>query len=384
MHVCHLKNSNEYKGRVVFRGGVVKDDSDSHVVFTEQESSASHVTVAKVLDVIVKLLWAAGQASEFVSACTQGKTEDAPKLLQRSEIKCAVDISDQKIWKLFKILLLLLELMCSHTSWQDYFGRDSSKRFSSKTDVRKLQSGTVSSCIDNKDYFFPFSWTIWRWQDNLDLMCKRFMKRVDLENQRNKSQRDSSKFQVDTRLLCRMTGRWWWTGEREDVSLENNTNHTSKEEGEQNSPVWIIERNTDGSASESPSEFASSRFLTSIQARSRVEAAELTTSLRTPSPNRSRCHSSSKRGIRDGVRISGTAGDHEWGVMTLFWRERGDSSSKVVSNRQMHFRIVDTRVVSSSVTSEDHVSCWVVGILVHWLGACCVTLSFMETFGSTW
>ena len=164
MHVCHHKNSIEYKGRVVFQGDVVKDDSGSHAVFTEQESSASHVTVVKVLDVIVKLLWVAGQADEFVSACTQGKTKDTPKLLQNSELKCAVDISDQKFWKTFKILLLLLEGICTHACWQDYFGRDSPKRFYSKTDVRKLRSGTVSSCIDNKDYFFPFSWTIWRWQ----------------------------------------------------------------------------------------------------------------------------------------------------------------------------------------------------------------------------
>ena len=164
MHVYPFMNSIEYKGRVVFRGDVVKDDSGSHAVFTEQESSASHVTGVKVLDVIVKLLWVAGQAGEFVSACTQGKTEDTPKLLRVSELKCAVDISGQKFGKTFEILLFLLEGMCTHTSWQDCFGRDSSKRFYSKTDVRKLQSGTVSSCIDNKDSFFPFSWTIWRWQ----------------------------------------------------------------------------------------------------------------------------------------------------------------------------------------------------------------------------
>ena len=69
----------------MFRDDFVKDDSGSHAVFTEQELSASHVTVAKVLDVIVKLLCVAGQATEFVSACTQGKTEDAQKLLQLSK-----------------------------------------------------------------------------------------------------------------------------------------------------------------------------------------------------------------------------------------------------------------------------------------------------------
>ena len=44
---CHLKNSEldptfeKYKGRVVLRGDIVKDDSGSYAVFTEQGSSAS-------------------------------------------------------------------------------------------------------------------------------------------------------------------------------------------------------------------------------------------------------------------------------------------------------------------------------------------------------
>ena len=42
MDLCHLKNSElepqyqKYKDRVVLRGDVVKDDSDSYAVFTEQ------------------------------------------------------------------------------------------------------------------------------------------------------------------------------------------------------------------------------------------------------------------------------------------------------------------------------------------------------------
>ena len=46
----HLKNSeleqkfHKYKGRVVLRGDVVKDDSGSYAVFTEQGSSASQMT----------------------------------------------------------------------------------------------------------------------------------------------------------------------------------------------------------------------------------------------------------------------------------------------------------------------------------------------------
>ena len=53
MDLCHLKNlelvpqDQKYKGRVVLRGDIVKDDSGSYAVFTEQGSSASQMTAAK-------------------------------------------------------------------------------------------------------------------------------------------------------------------------------------------------------------------------------------------------------------------------------------------------------------------------------------------------
>ena len=53
MDICHLKNAEleakhqKYKGRVVLRGDIVKDDSGSWAVFTEQGSSASQMTAAK-------------------------------------------------------------------------------------------------------------------------------------------------------------------------------------------------------------------------------------------------------------------------------------------------------------------------------------------------
>ena len=84
MDLCHLKNAEleakhqKYKGRVVFRGDIVKDDSGSYAVFTEQGSSASQMTAAKVMDIICRLPGCAGQAADAVSAKTQVKMEDAP------------------------------------------------------------------------------------------------------------------------------------------------------------------------------------------------------------------------------------------------------------------------------------------------------------------
>ena len=79
MDICHLKNAEleakhqKYKGRVVLRGDIVKDNSGSYAVFTEQGSSASQMTAAKIMDIISKLPGCDGQAADALSACTQVK-----------------------------------------------------------------------------------------------------------------------------------------------------------------------------------------------------------------------------------------------------------------------------------------------------------------------
>ena len=77
MDICHLKNAEleakhqKYKGRVVLRGDIVKDESGSYAVFTEQGSSASQMTAAKIMDIISRLSGCDGQAADAVSAKTQ-------------------------------------------------------------------------------------------------------------------------------------------------------------------------------------------------------------------------------------------------------------------------------------------------------------------------
>ena len=74
--------------RVVLRGDIVKDDSGSYAVFTEQGSSASQMTAVKVMDIISRLPGCAGQAADAVSAETQVKMEDAHKLLRIPKSEC--------------------------------------------------------------------------------------------------------------------------------------------------------------------------------------------------------------------------------------------------------------------------------------------------------
>ena len=94
MDICHLKNAEleakhqKYKGRVVLRGDIVKDDSGSYAVFTEQGSSASQMTAAKIMDIISRLPGCDGQAADAVSVYTQVKMGDAHKLLKIPKSEC--------------------------------------------------------------------------------------------------------------------------------------------------------------------------------------------------------------------------------------------------------------------------------------------------------
>ena len=94
MDICHLKDSKldprfqKNKVRVVPRGDTVKDDSGSFAVLTEQGSSASLITAAKVMDVISRLPGCAGQAADAVSANAQVKMEGASTLLKIPKSEC--------------------------------------------------------------------------------------------------------------------------------------------------------------------------------------------------------------------------------------------------------------------------------------------------------
>ena len=135
MDLCHLKNSElepqfqKYKGRVVLRGDIVKDDSGSYAVFIEQGSSASQTTDAKVMDIKSRLPGCAGQAADAVSAYTQVKMEDAPSLLKNSKVRMSryLDTSPKhkwpKSWSNTEDQLFLLSGICTVILWHDYCGK---------------------------------------------------------------------------------------------------------------------------------------------------------------------------------------------------------------------------------------------------------------------
>ena len=135
MDICHLKNAEleakhqKYKGRVVLRGDIVKDDSGSYAVFTEQGSSASQMTAAKIMDIISRLPGCDGQAADAVSAYTQVKMEDAHKRSVQTFGFVYHDTNGLNHGPLWKIQSFLLKGICTVILWQDYCGKGNLRKF---------------------------------------------------------------------------------------------------------------------------------------------------------------------------------------------------------------------------------------------------------------
>ena len=172
-----------------------KDYSGSYAVFTEQGSSASQMTAAKVMDIISRLPGCAGQAADAVSANTQVKMEDAHKLWKKFRSQ-NVQIfgyvyqntngpSHGPVWK---IQLFLLSEICTVILWQDCYGNGNLRRFCWNTVGKKFQIGNAYSLKERKDYWCLCTWTITKWQarNEIRIQCGKYLwKTLIWENRRH-------------------------------------------------------------------------------------------------------------------------------------------------------------------------------------------------------
>ena len=107
----------------------VKDYSGSYAVCTEQGSSASQMTAAKIMDIISRLLGCDGQAADAVSAYTQVKMEDAHKLLKITNRSVQTfgfvyhNTSGLNHGPVWKTQSFLLSEICMVILWQDSYGK---------------------------------------------------------------------------------------------------------------------------------------------------------------------------------------------------------------------------------------------------------------------
>ena len=191
MDICHLKNAEleakhqKDKGRVVLRGDIVKDDSGSYAVFTEQGSSASQITAAKVMEIISRLPGCAGQAADAVSAYTQVKMEDAPKLLKIPESDGFIyhDTNDQNHGPVWKTQSFLLNGICTVILWQDCYGKGNMRKSCCSTVGRRFPIQNAYSYTMKKVLFLSVyvdDIKLAGKKQNIDPMWKLLNKEVDL------------------------------------------------------------------------------------------------------------------------------------------------------------------------------------------------------------
>ena len=113
----------------MLRGDIVKDNSGSYAVFSEQGSSASQMTAAKIMDIISRLPGCDGQAADAVSAQTQVKIEDAHKLSKIPKSECPDIWIRQprhkwpKSWSSMTTQSFSLSEIWMVILYQDYYGK---------------------------------------------------------------------------------------------------------------------------------------------------------------------------------------------------------------------------------------------------------------------
>ena len=142
----------------------MKDDSGTYAVFTEQSSSESQMTAAKVMDVIARLPDCDGQAADAISACIQVKwrmLQDRSKI-QRQHVQIYgyvfQDTNGRNRKKILKTPLFLLRHTYTDTHLLAYCGRGNSKKKCWNFNGKQYRMGNV--CLFKEYSNFLSVWTL--------------------------------------------------------------------------------------------------------------------------------------------------------------------------------------------------------------------------------
>ena len=162
MDIYLLKNAEleakhqQYKGRIVLPGDIVKDDSGSYTVFIEQGSSASQMTAAKVMDIISRL--PLRRTSSWRSICLYpGKNWGCTQITENSQIgesrhldTSATTQNDLNHGPVWKTQLFFLNGICTIILWQDCYGKNNLRKSYCSTVGRRFPIGNAYSYIIKK------------------------------------------------------------------------------------------------------------------------------------------------------------------------------------------------------------------------------------------
>ena len=196
MDIGHLKHAElgpkdqKYNGRVVLRGDTEKDDSGACAVVTEQGSSASQMTAAKVMNVVARPQGCAGQAADALSANTQEKWRTPPRLLKIPKSECpdfCIRLPRHK-WpksgRNIEYSVVPVDEICTVTHLQASCENDKLGTFYWDWDGNKDQIENVYLFTENKDCSDRFTWMTFKKagrQQKMDHMWKQLMELVDLD-----------------------------------------------------------------------------------------------------------------------------------------------------------------------------------------------------------
>ena len=118
------------------------------------------MTAAKVMDIISRLQGCAGQAADSVSAYTQVKMEDAPKLFKISTIGMSRHLdsssttqNDLNHGPVSTTQLFLLNGSCTVILWQDYYGKGNLRKSYLSPVGRRFPIGNVLFVHRQKGWF---------------------------------------------------------------------------------------------------------------------------------------------------------------------------------------------------------------------------------------
>ena len=159
MDLCHLKNSElepqfqKCKGRAVLRGDIVKDDSGSHAVLTEQGLSASQMTAAKIMDIISRLPGCAGQVADGVSAYTQVKNGRCTDVIENSKVRMPRSLDTSNITEMAQITVQY------GRSCRSFRAKSVRSSFGRTVMVKKFQNVNAYSLTEEKGYSCLCMWT---------------------------------------------------------------------------------------------------------------------------------------------------------------------------------------------------------------------------------
>ena len=171
--IWHLKNAEleakhqKYKGRVVLRGDIVKDDSGSYAVFTEQGSSASQMPRSWISSPDCRVAMDKQQTQYQLIPKWKWKMLTNNWKFQNRNVQTFGfvyhDTNGQNHGPLWKIQSFVLKGNCMVILWQDYYGKGILRRSYWSMVGRKIQIGNVSLYIVKKDYSYLCMWMTSNW-----------------------------------------------------------------------------------------------------------------------------------------------------------------------------------------------------------------------------